>query len=127
MLQLTPLYHWSPAGRRRSIERRGLQPGMRPSRPMYDLDGETEIDWRADHIYLAPDPVTAARMSWRVFGEPGQEWDLWQAELVAVDNVRMREDSGPYVLEVRVYNRIPKSRLTWLGSRVLRDHRGRPA
>lgn len=145
-----PLFHWSPTARRRSIQRLGLVPGKAPTCSAGSLDwqdGELKPSrWRPDYVCLGPDPWRAAVYSWRVHGEPGDEWDLWQVWLdPAVDIIawRRRETrehrhveqtpDGPVeswyerrtLIEVRVGSRIPKSRVEWLGSRVLRDVRGR--
>jgi hypothetical protein len=128
---LPPLYHWSPATRRASINRRGLLTGRHLSRfdPVPDAELDPDLSpvevleqqrWRATYICLGFTADAAASVSWRVFGEPGQEWDLWQVYLGAGDEVHVRPEYGPQLWEVRVHNPIPKRRVHFLASRVLR-------
>lgn len=146
-----PLFHWSPRERRGSITRLGLVPGKAPTCTSgLDWDGEEFVPskWRPDYVCLGPDPWLAAVYSWRLHGEPGQTWDLWEVWLdPAVDVIawRRRESTPVWeverdtagnvtetvverkrLTEVRVGNRIPKRRVEWLAERTLRDVRGRP-
>lgn len=147
---IAPLYHWSPRERRKSIERLGLVPGKRPTcSSSLDWNGKEwvpEKKWRPDYVCLSPDPEYAMLYSWRIHGEPGQTWDLWQVFVDGTDQIvwRRREKTmmrnwtqgldGPTftmlprrpVVEVRIGNRIPKRRIEWIGERTLRDVRGRP-
>lgn len=110
---LPPLYHWSPRSRAASIRRLGLVPGKRPTIGTT----RTVTDGRY-MVCLAPDPAAAWSLSGAIWArELGVVWDLWQAHLVDTDEVHVRPDFGPRIVEVRVANRIPKRRLVWLAER----------
>lgn len=106
-MRLGPLYHWSPIARRDAISRDGLQPGCDP----------TICTQAHQRLYLAPDPHSA----WMLSGAVAEEidaWDLWQVmELADDDEVHIRSEFGPRILEVSICNPIPPQRLRWIGSR----------
>lgn len=129
---LTIGYHWSPIARRASITRLGLVPGRRPTCSSSAKDwhdgGLVPSDWRPDYVCLGADPDMAAAYSWRVHGEPGETWDLWQVYLLRSDDLRGRRDGGRELIEARVHNRIPKRRISFIATRLLVPGRGsRPA
>jgi hypothetical protein len=110
------LYHWSPRERRRNIENRGLLPGRRNVL----FDEETDPAYRAFRqpaVCLAPTPSSAWGVSGMAFGRKGGTWDLWQVSLDPADEVEVRRIDGRRIMEVRVHNRIPKSRVWWVASR----------
>lgn len=112
-------YHWSPVARRASITRLGLVPGKPLTCSSGDNWDGTACDWRPDYVCLGEDPDMAAAYSWRIHGEPGEVWDLWQVYLHPSDDLRGRRDGGRSLIEARVHNRIPKSRVRWIADRVL--------
>jgi hypothetical protein len=119
-MQLPALYHWSPRDRRKQITRRGLAPGCRPTIGTISAVGGADDTGDGRHmICLATDPVTA----WALSGampwarDLAMTWDLWQARLERADEVHVLPNWGPRITEVRVANRIPKSRVTWLAER----------
>lgn len=106
------LYHWSPRERLPSIKRSGLMPGKQPF-------GCTSIGSVHDGepvLCFSTDPAAAWAYSIGAFRLTGM-FDLWQAFLNDSDAVHYRSDYGPRIIEVRVANRIPKSRLVWIGER----------
>lgn len=119
------LYHWSPRERRGGIERNGLQIG-KPT-----LSG----DWRPPFVCLALDPVIAWDLvtdSARGLKFPKQ-WDLWSAVKGDLDGTieclfdHYTFSDELYVAEVRVYERIPKGALSWVGERSFDATVGRKA
>ena len=116
MSELGPLYHWSPRTRLASIKKLGLVP-RRPR--VSHTEGDDEDDgFRQDGVCFSLDPTTAWNYSHGVFKVPGT-YDLWQVWLAPKDEVHILPMWGGRVIEVRVMNRIFKSRLHWVGERTL--------
>jgi len=46
-------------------------------------------------------------------------FDLWQFSLVPEDHVEVLPMWGGRIVEVRVFNRVVKSRLVWVGERTV--------
>lgn len=121
-----PLYHWSPRARLNGIKRLGLMPGQRNiSGPVYHgvnddgsriEDDDGSVEFRQQMVCFSPDPATAWRYSHGAWGSKGK-FDLWQVELIPSDEVHILPNWGGEIVEVRVNNRIKKSRLTWVGER----------
>lgn len=121
-VQLGPMFHWSPRSRRKGILRSGLLPNMRPTVTgggayINNVTGELE-EWRMSAVCMSPSPQTAWDYSAGTIGDTGETWDLWQIRLADTDEIHVRPDFGPYLIEIRVANRIPKSRLWWVGERT---------
>lgn len=82
-------------------------------------------EWRPPHICFSDEPLLAWFLSGKIHPEI-QAWDLW---MVFGDDVEKFEmifdhytDTGrEYVKEYRVYERIPKSNIHWIGSRMQAD------
>lgn len=109
---LTPAYHWSPRARRKQIVRLGLVPGKRPT-----VGSISTVTDGKPMICLGTDPLWAWRLSAAMRYAPRGEWDLWQVDLAREDAVYVMPHWGPHVVEVRVANRVPKSRVHWLAER----------
>ena len=111
-MRIGPLYHWSPRDRKKQIIRHGLRPSQRVT------TNSGEEGYRAAHVCLSPSPAVA----WSLSGGTGwtgiEQWDLWQVELGQMDMVDVQQSWGGNITEVRVRNRIPKSRLWWVGERI---------
>ena len=127
-MNLGPLYHWSPRDRRGSILRLGLVPGKRNFKgPIYHGTPDNVNDRNEDlgageflrpSVCFATSPLTAWDYShgcWKSVGT----FDLWQVVLVDADEVHINPQWGARIIEVRVHNRIPKSRLAWVGERTV--------
>lgn len=126
--QLGPLYHWSPRDRLKSIKRQGLVPGKRNvAGPRWNgteddpnIDDNRDLgagEFRQAGVCFSPSPATAWGHShgcWRSVGT----FDLWQVDLIDTDEVHVNPQWGATIIEVRVHNRIPKSRLIWVGERT---------
>jgi hypothetical protein len=113
---LGPLYHWSPRTRLNSIKRLGLVP---KKSPVLLTEGEGEDDgFRQGGVCFSLDPATAWAYSHAVFKVPGT-YDLWQVWLESSDEVHILPMWGDRIIEVRVFNRIRKARLHWIGERTL--------
>lgn len=120
-----PFYHWSPRSRLSGIRREGLMPG-KPSvgGNVYPLgangaEDRTKPPWRQNSVSASPDPATA----WTYLGPArrvGGAFDLWQFWLAPEDKIVRRRRENGVVVEVRVGNRIRKSRLHWIGERTER-------
>lgn len=123
-LALGPLYHWSPRERRKSIDRLGLVPGKRNvCGPVYrwDADGnESREEFRQPMLCFGVTPAVAWAYSNDVWKHPGT-WDLWEVHLIDTDEVHVLSNYGPRIREVRVANRIKKSRLVWVGERTVKE------
>lgn len=119
-LHLPALYHWSPTERRKQIIRRGLMPGARPTTSSVStVGGGGESGAGRPMVCLGPDAATA----WAYSGglpwlKDVPSWDLWQVHIDAGDEVHVLPFWGRGLMEIRVANRIPKSRLIYLGSRT---------
>lgn len=116
--RLGPLYHWSPRDRLKSIKRLGLVPGKRNvSGPVYHDPEDPDFgEFVQPGVCFSPDPATAWGYShgvWRTVGT----FDLWQVYLIPTDEVHILPQWGDRTIEIRVHNRIPKSRLIWVGER----------
>lgn len=126
---LGALYHWSPRDRLSSIKRLGLVPGKRNiTGPLYHGTPENLENWENEDlgageffqsgICFATDPASAWSLSHGVFRVLGT-YDLWQVSLVDADSVEILPQWGARIREVRVRNRILKSRLIWIGERTV--------
>lgn len=118
---LGPLFHWSPRDRRASIDRLGLVPGRRNvAGPIWhSADGDRSLgEYRADYVCFSLDPVTAWAYSHGVWKSTGT-FDLWQVWLEPTDEVHVLPMWGDRIVEVRVRNRVKKSRLRWVGERTV--------
>ncbi len=104
----TPLYHWSPSGRRKSIERRGLVPSSM----------SVDRAWKPPYVAYSDSPSMAWVLSGVVHPEVAS-WDLWMTwsnvptglEIMPLDIDR------EVIKEVRVYERVFKRDLWFVGSR----------
>lgn len=140
-LTLPLLYHWSPTSVREKIIRRGLLPRTLAARfivTTHDNEGKlqetppplthqtTWVEGVEDYsVCLAATPWDGWVLSGAISGEPGESWDLWQVVLDDEDEVQVRDLRGPNWDEVRVFNRIPKSRVWYVASRVVSPHERR--
>lgn len=111
------LYHWAPAGRRKSIARYGIQPG-KPS--------VLVPRFRPPFVCFGLQPLEAWQMSAQ--NHPNvPEWDLWTVsldDLVGVSEVLGWDDGRPK--EVRLYGGVPARDLFYAGTRRQDlDYRGR--
>lgn len=123
MTTLGPLFHWSPRARLAGITRKGLQPGQRNAvlEPSYyeDEDGVLRLDpFRQQAVCTSGDPETAWLYSHGTWGSTGT-FDLWLFRLVATDEVEVLPAWGAELVEIRVRNAVPKSRLRWIGERTV--------
>ena len=103
------LFHWSPTTRRRGITRHGLVPGR------------LSIDraWRPPYIAYAHSPSLA----WALSGGHGRGkhidvWDLWMTWTTHTGGYELLGGPGEPMHEYRVYHRIPKSQLWFVGTRT---------
>lgn len=102
-------YHWSPTERRNQIIRYGLMPGQ----------WSTDKLWKPPCVCLASTPNLAWVLSGRTSrGSQIDSWDLW--EVFVGDQSGYEElyfDSG-VVKEIRVYERIYKRNVWFVGERT---------
>ena len=101
----TLLFHWSPVDRRKSIRRYGLKPG---SRSVSNL-------WRPPYVCLARSPSLA----WVLRGGNDEipEWDLWTVWDTRLGQYSIIKDDDGSIKEYRVYERIYKRDLWYVGMR----------
>lgn len=121
MSTLGHLYHWSPRERLPGIKRLGLVPGRRNHHgPVFhwDEDGnETSAEYRQDSVSFGPTPALAWAYSHGAWKSVGT-FDLWEVQLEPTDEVHVQPMWGDRIVEIRVHNRIKKSRLIWVGERT---------
>lgn len=126
-MDLGPLYHWSPRDRLKSITRQGLMPGKRNvSGPVWNgttdnLNDANEDVGAGEFLQLAVCFSTSPALAWKYSHgawKSAGTFDLWQVELIPSDEVHILPMWGGRIVEVRVRNRIPKSRLVWVGERT---------
>lgn len=113
------LYHWSPTSNRNSINRYGLMPDKK----------SRSGDWQPPYICFSDDPMLA----WRLSGATDdgiESWDLWMCYLDAqtsFDNYEVLTDTFAdtgrhHIQEYRVYTRVYKRDLRYLGTRINNAH-----
>lgn len=123
--ELGPLFHWSPRSRLPSIKRLGLVPGKRNlGGPTFNWNEDGEEDRRMGEFrHRAVCFGTTPHMAWsythHAYRDVGGTFDLWEVYLQDGDEVYVLPQWGPLIREVRIYNRIKKSRLIWVGERTL--------
>ena len=102
------LFHWSPSTRHRSILRRGLEPGKL----------STDRLWRPPYVAYAPHPSLAWALSGR-FRPEVESWDLWQTWTSRIEGgyETLFDDRDNTIKEFRVYERIPKRDIWYVGTR----------
>ena len=115
-----PLYHWSPTSRRKAIIRRGFTPGS----------WSTDRLWKPPVICFANDP----ELAWTLSGDTPRgrqvdSWDLWMIRTDALDGYEEIVDYYPnsretYVKEYRVYQRVMKRDIFYVGTRTQAGQRG---
>lgn len=109
------LYHWSPSSNKQNINRYGLRVGQR------SLQG----DWRPPYVCFSDDAYLAWILSGAMWPEI-ESWDLWQCNFESQTSFNHYEiildtyrDSGRhYIKEYRIYSRVYKRDLIYLGSRT---------
>ncbi len=113
------IFHWSPTTRRKQITRRGFIPGSR----------STDRLWRPPFICFASNPELGWVLS---AGTPRglavHSWDLWCVWTESLSGFEEIVDTYPdtgraYVKEYRVYERVLKRDLWFLGTRTQRGER----
>ena len=119
-LVLPVLFHWSPTRHRKSITRLGLRPSTARASAFRPSDDDEAVG----AVCLGTSPSHAWSLSGAIFGEVGDEWDCWQVALDDGDAVYPLPFYGNRLKEVRVANRIPKSRVWLVGSRTMASRWG---
>lgn len=72
-------------------------------------------------VCLGTSPATAWALSgWHNCFE-GDIWDCWEVTLSKDDEVHFLPEQGGILDEVRVMNRIPKSRVWYIGTRQVKE------
>lgn len=105
-----PLFHWSPASRRKQIQRYGLRPFSRT----------TTSSARFAVVCFADSPSWAWALSGGMRWTPAGEWDLWQTDLTRLTEVTIlpSEDRLTGIHEVRTTERVYKRDLWHVGTRL---------
>jgi hypothetical protein len=75
-------------------------------------------EFLAQWVCFATTPVRAWEYSHGAWRSEGT-FDLWSVVLDEKDEVHVNPMWGDRIIEVRVHNRIPKSRLVWVGERTV--------
>jgi len=101
------LYHWSPRIRRKQIIRYGLRPGS------LSRCGE----WKPPHICFGASPSFAWASVMVTAGKEKQEWDLWMLRTDRLNNIVQERMDWSDGREYRIYDRIYKKDIWYVGSR----------
>lgn len=112
------LYHWTPSRNRDRIQKEGLCPGR------LSLQGY----WRPPYVCFSDEPNLAWHLSGRMYPEI-EEWDLWMCRLDAQTSFdgyeiitdTYRDTGRTFVKEYRIYQRVYKRDLIYVGSRSNRS------
>lgn len=120
-LVLPCFYHWSPVDRRKNIIKRGLRPTC-PTATILSppLPGGARVidpDATVYAVCLGTTPSHAWSLSGALYAKKGAQFDLWQVSLDEADEVHPLPFYGNRLSEVRVANRIPKSRVWHVATR----------
>lgn len=113
------LFHWSPTDRRQRIIRRGLVPGS----------WSTDRLWRPPFVCFSANPELAWALSADTpRGHTVESWDLWATwtdDLTGFEEIvdRYPDTGREYVKEYRVYERVWKRDLWFVGTRTQRGER----
>lgn len=113
------VYHWSPTKNRESILRDGLKIMMSEIEYENPVTGAVEV-WKPPYLCTSPDPLLALRYVLPMFNPDEAELpslDLFQVLLTPTDQIRLRNDGGPDVIEVRVLNSVEAARVRYVGTR----------
>lgn len=108
------LFHWSPSRNRNRIRHDGLKTGVK------SLQG----DWRPPYVCFSDDPILAWYLSGEMWPDI-KEWDLWMCHVpsqTSFDHWEIILDTyyqtgRHYVKEYRIYTRVFKRDLHYVGSR----------
>jgi hypothetical protein len=102
------LFHWSPIKRRKQIEHDGLCPG-KPSRCGL---------WKPPYVCFSRSPSQAWGLS-AMTTDKRDIWDLWMVWSIDVPRGYeiLSTDGSHKPTEYRVYDRIKKSKIWYVGSR----------
>jgi hypothetical protein len=106
-------YHWSPRERRSQITRLGLVPGS----------WSRDRLWKPPYVCLAPTVIDGWLLSGRLAWDHTKptEWDLWEVDVSEQSGYeRLRYDDTGRVKEIRVYERIYKRNVWFVGTRNVR-------
>lgn len=126
-IELHPLYHWSPLEARAGIIRHGLKPRTYTAIAKHPFPKSTKTGHHrtqvVDETIVTVCLGTTARTAWRYSGgihaERGSVWDLWEVNVEYEDEVHVEPLWGDRLAEIRVANRIPKSRVWHVGTRTV--------
>lgn len=102
-------YHWAHSSRRDAIKRRGLVPGQ----------WSRDRLWKPPYVCLAPSP----QIGWLLSGGMGYdhdkvEWDLWEVWVGEQKGYEEQYYDSGRLKEIRVYERIYKRNVWFVGSRL---------
>lgn len=109
------LYHWSPTHNRNSINKVGLKPFRKTLQGL----------WRPPYVCFSDEPNLAWILSGKMWPEI-PNWDLWMCYMgsqTSFDHYEIitdtyRESRRPYIKEYRIYTRVYKRDLIYVGSRT---------
>lgn len=102
------LFHWSPTDRRASIIRRGLEPGHLSADRL----------WKPPYVAFADTPSLAFSLSVQ-YKRDIESWDLWMTWRSRIGGCeQLPDDRDGTCKEYRVYERVYKRDVWYVGSRV---------
>lgn len=103
------LFHWAPTTRRKGIARYGLMPGK------WSIDRT----WKPPYVAFAHSPSWA----WALSGGHGRgrtidSWDLWMTWDTKLTGYELLGGEGEPMHEYRVYERVRKPAIWFVGTRT---------
>jgi len=108
-----PLYHWSPIKRRNGILKYGLCPGKKSRCGC----------WNPPYVCFSKSPSQAWGLSAMCSRDYG-EWDLWMTWSSRLDGYeKLSTDGTGTPTEYRVYHRVKKSSIWYVGSRAYKERK----
>lgn len=113
------LFHWALSSRRVDIARDGLKVYSEPvqSGGVNPTNGNEIAGW--PYLCFSPRPSRAWSLSGDMHGDDGElDWDLWEVKIPPEAHVRLRDQWGPEIVEVRVYTSIPPEYMWLVGQRI---------
>ena len=116
-IKLTTVYHWSPSTFKESISRDGLKILIGPGEEYENPNTGGIETWRAPYICTSLDPWTALCFTFPQFSDDPPSLDLYEIKLRAADRVKIRNDFGVEIIEIRIENSIPSGRVTYIATR----------
>ena len=119
-MTLRKVYHWSPTINREAILKEGLRIMMSEIEYENPMTGAAET-WKPPYLCTSPSPLLALRYVLPMFERSEAELpslDLFEVLLTETDQIRLRNDGGPSIIEVRILNSVEAGRVRYVATRT---------